>query len=372
MAACDDEPVGPIVPVDEVLYATEGTDYVHNGAALPDGGFVVAGLTEGVIAPADGTNGYPLLLRVSPEGRIEDTAVYRDIGYGDALAAVPLEDELGVLVRHEKEIAQSHLTLYRTRLNGARQEAVIRLPESPYGHSLLRTRDGGFLVVLSRARAGGDDLVKLDKDDRVSWTYRMPAAQHVVSAAESPDGDVFVLGVGSDAHSNELARLRPDGRESWRRSYGGETVWGTTIVVAVTDGAAVLGRRFEGEPGDESLVITRFDAAGDIEWERTYATGDVYAGAITGFDDGTIVFAYAKRFGEVGTDALRSFVVRTSPDGEEEWREPFGPRKGTTEVRTIIPLSDGRIAAVGHTMPERIGGFGGDPFDILAAFYPGK
>lgn len=167
VAACDDGPVGPIVPVDEVLYATEGTDYVHNGAALPDGGFVVAGLTEGVIAPADGTNGYPLLLRVSPEGRIEDTAVYRDIGYGNALAAVPLEDELGVLVRHEKEIAQSHLTLYRTRLNGARQEAVIRLPESPYGHSLLRTRDGGFLVVLSRARAGGDDLVKLDKDNRV-------------------------------------------------------------------------------------------------------------------------------------------------------------------------------------------------------------
>lgn len=373
VAACDDgDPVGPIMPVDEVVYATEGTDYVHSAAALPDGGFVVAGLADGVIAPADGTNGYPLLLHVTPEGLVEDAAVYRDIGYGSALAAVPFENELGVLVQHDKEIAQSHLTLYRTRLNGARQEAVIRLPESPYGRSLLRTRDGGFLVVLSRVTASGDDLVKLDEDNRVSWTYRMSSAQIVVSAAEAPNGDVLVLGVGNDARSNELARLRPNGHERWRRSYGGDTFWGTTIVAPVADGAVVLGTRFGAEPEGESVVVSRFDAAGDIEWERTYATGGVYAGAITGFDDGGIVFAYAEVYGETGIGRLRSYVVRASPDGEEEWREPFGPRKGTTYVSAIIPLSDGRIVAVGDTGPDRIGGFGGDPFDILAVFYRGN
>lgn len=372
-AACDEAgPESPSVPVNEVAYGTDGTDGPFGAAALADGGFVVAGLTEGRIAPADGTIGFPMVLRVGASGRVEDTSVYRDIGYGRAMGVVPFADGLAVLVNHGIQVPRTggghNITVYRTRLDGRRQEVLFHLSEAFLrGRSLLRTDDGGLVIVLNRTGRDGNDLVKLDRAGTLLWTYRMPQVQHVVSAAEAPNGDLFVLGLDSD--HDQLARLRPDGRERWRRTYGDETLWDPTVVVAAGNGAAVLGRRREPDPGVESVVVTRLDSVGELEWKHKYATGQVYENAMAALEEGGIVFGYSEAYRDGSLGHRRSNVVRISPDGEERWRRPFGPSMGTTRTQSIISLTDGRVAVVGWTGPERLGGYGGDDFDLLAVFY---
>ena len=372
-AACDSADQN--TEAEEVLYRTAFVDHAYDAAALPDGSLIVAGATEGRIGLGDWTNAFPLLLRVDPGGAVSDTAVYRDVRYGDAVAAVPLGDGLGVLVTQadydDSGAEPPTLTLHRARADGTRESVLFERSGSfPTQQPLLRTADGGFALVLSRIRVDADDIVKLDGSGAVSWTYRMPEVQDVRAAAEAPDGSLFVLGVLNDSRRFVLARLDPSGEEVWRQTYGNDTLRRAVAVAAVDGGVAVLGSLNEPGPGVASVVVTRFDERGDVLWERRYATGSVAASALTRLPGGGLAFGYTERYGERGTPGqTRSFVVRLSPNGEERWRQAFGPARGTTFVNSVVELASGRLAAVGSTGPEFIGGYGGDDFDVLTVLY---
>lgn len=393
LSACDILGSGgapPTLEGHEGRYRTPLTDQASSVTALPDGSFLITGITEGRPRPADGTLAYPLLVQAQADGSFADPAVYRNAGfpymrYGETLAATPLagsrsEGDLAVLVEWYNDYSDApgagarRLVLYRTGANGERKEVTFERADT-FGQDLLRTADGGLLLVVFRATAADADLIKLSVGGGVQWTYRMPEVQDVRSVSEAPDGDLFVAGVYSDSRRFAVARLRPDGAERWRRTYGSESserLRRTTRIVAAREGAAVFGDRSIPASRQDSTIVTRLGGDGGVQWERTYGVGHMTPAAAA-LPDGGWAFGYTEDYTPKdegsGIGSTRAYVVRLAPGGEQRRQQRFGPERGTTYTADMTALTGGQLAVVGSTGPERISGFGGDDFDVLAATY---
>lgn len=379
-AACDASGPEPpsTVSFPEVLYRTSLTDRATGATVLDNGDLAVYGLTEGRLAPTDGTNAYPLLLRLHPNGIIADNAIYRDGGYGRVAGAAPLNDGIAVLTitrdADDTGAGTPQLTLYRTDLSGTRQEVLYAQSNaSAPAHSLLRMPDGGLLMMMYPFEAGADHLFKLNGSGAAEWTYRMPEVQDIRAAALAPDGDLFVLGA-IDSYQFTVARLTPSGQERWRRSYGDETVVRQIKgFTAVGNGTAVLTDHLD--DGSTTLHLTRLSETGEVQWDRSYATGSHSAGsadgtALASLGDDELIFAWTEDLTPQQIGGDRAEVVRVNAQGEVRSRHPFGPQQNaTTSVSALLPYTDEHFVAAGSTGPERLGGYGGDDFDVLVKRY---
>lgn len=383
--ACDTSgPAEGTGAVAEVRYRTPLVDGASGAIRGPDGAIIATGQTDGRIGQGDWTNGFPLLLRVRPGGSIADTTVYRDVRYGSALDAVVLDNGLAVLVEEQNYdqtgVEPTALALYRTDPDGTRRDTLFR-PDSMFAarDPLHRTDDGGFLLALGRTDEDDADLIKLGRSGQVEWTYRMPDVQFTSAVAEAGGGDLFVSGTRS-ARQFDLVRLGPDGAPKWRRTYGTDSTGApfrdVRSIVADGDGAIVFGTREptdDDNPRTQSVTLTWFDRTGRVVKEKSYATGPVEASALTALPGGRLALSYAENYGAPGDPGkTRAFLLSLDPEGTVQQRWRVGPRTGTTRITSLIPLPNGRIAAVGSTGPEAIGGYGGDDFDVLTAIYQTK
>ena len=358
-----------------VTYQTSGADEATGVTALANGHLAVYGLAEGRIAPTDGTNAFPLVLRLRPGGPIATSTIYRDTGYGRVTGAAALSDGLAVLTVTRDGGGSSRgkprLTVYQANPNGERTRVLYTQSNaSTPNHSLLRTPDDGLLLVTYSFDDAGSDLVKLEGPESVAWTYNMPSVQDVRAAAIAPNGDVLVLGV-VDSYQFTVARLTPSGEERWRRTYGDEGIVRQIAGVApVGGGVAVLIHQLD--EGERSVHLTRLNESGDVQWSRSYATGAVRATALDALDDNSLAVAWSEDLSTDQIGGYRAEIVRVNRQGEIVSRYPFGPHEqASTRVTDILEVGDGAFVAVGATGPERLGGFGGDDFDVLVTRFRG-
>lgn len=354
LSACDllyltEEPAE--IPRRDLLYRGPNGDLANSVTALPSGGLVVAGLTNGGRGPLDGPVSIPLLLRVSPDGRIADTTVYRHASDGVTIGVVPYGNGLAVLLEEQtpdqEDPTLPNTTLYRTSPSGTPEGVLFEradtfLPRQPLRH----TSDGGFLLVLSPSNGRPSQLVKLNSEGDVAWSQERP---DVRSAVEASDGEVIVLG-RHDSHQFDLTRLTPGGQERWHRRYGNDTLHRPEAVVPTGNGAAVLGTRSVPNSIEEWAVVTRVDETGDVVWEYEYGRGILSVTAITALPSGGLAFGYAVRTRETGPQ--RSYVVHLAQTGEVEWHRRFGPRAGDTRVNALTSHPDGTISAAGSTCSQ--------------------
>ena len=354
--ACDSTgPTGRDGTAVRTVYGPSGLNTALGLTPRPDGSLLVTGYAEGAPGPLDGLDSRPLLLRVGPDGAVASATVYRDLRYGAAYGAAPFGDGLAVMVDGERQDpeapSRNAAVLYRTDAAGTRADVLFSapgafLPRQPF----VQTDDGGLVLALSRASS--DSLVKVDRRGRRAWTVPMPDSQAVVGVAAARDRDLWVLG-RRDARRFTLARLAPDGRERWRRVYGADTLRRATALTAVGDGAAVLQTRSVPETTRETVVVTRVDGAGAVQWRRDYATGELRAASITALPEGGIAFGYTERGdrGAEGDGPSRAHVVRLAADGTVLGRRRFGSPQKDTAVSVVAVRPDGTIVAAGSTGP---------------------
>jgi hypothetical protein len=368
VSGCDGAgPSGASFP--DVTYRTSGTDEATGVTKLANGDLAVYGIAEGRLAPADGTNAFPLVLRLRPDGSIAASTIYRDEGYGRVAGAAALGEGLAVLTvtRGGDGVSRGEptLTVYQTNPNGERTRVLYTQPNtSTPTQSLLRTPDEGLLLVAYAFGDAENDVIKLDGPGSVGWTYDMPGVQDVRAAAVAPNGDVFVLGA-VDSYRFAVARLSPSGQERWRRTYGDDSaIRQLKGLAAIGDGAAVLIDRLV--EGSRAIQLTRLSNSGDVRWERAYATGSVRATAVAALDEQRLAVAWTEDTAPDQVGGYRAKIARLNRQGEVSSRYSFGPQDHTsTRVTDMLALSDNNFVAVGATGPERLGGFGGDDFDVL-------
>ena len=368
LAACDSDGVVP----GGAVYRTDGTDYPNAVTRLAEGGLAVGVLTEGTIAPADGTIGFPGVVRFDAGGELESAEVYRadERDFSGVEGVAPLGRGLAVAV-----VEDERAVVYETDGRGRRRGVLFRTETAAYlpSNALVAT-PGGLVLRVSPRTVADPHLYALDADGDVRWTYRLSEASLLAVVPAGSGGDLFVVGYGAEGGA-VVARLSDTGAERWRRDVADA---GTHVVAAVGEGLALAFDRIptapEGDTPDDDRVqevrVARLDGEGRTVWARTVASasladGGLRASALAGLADGGVALALVQGGGfEQGTWAS---VRLLAPDGGELRAVTVSdPDRASTFVTHLL-AAPGRLTAVSAVGPERLGGYGGDDFDVVVS-----
>jgi hypothetical protein len=202
----------------------------------------------------------------------------------------------------------------------------------------------------------------------------------VYGIAVAPLGEVIAVGVSSGSvdgqpfvgNSDMLVMSRkPGGVGNWTRERGNDQFDAATAVVRTPSGELYVVGRGQGEltPGDGGqarAVITKWSAAGELQWLRRWgsgteddpyalvrdAAGNLYAGGLTHGD-----------LAEPNAGVQDSFVTKLDANGAALWSVQWGT-SGDDWLSALALDGTGNVYAVGHTtgMLASGGGQGSDAY----------
>ena len=134
------------------------------------------------------------------------------------------------------------------------------------------------------------------------------------------------------------------------------------VAVAATEAGLVVLGQGEGYVGVRAV---RLGGDGAVVWGRTLSEErDAWPGDVVAFADGGTAVAFAHDDGDFETGNESRLVV-LGADGAPVADVPVGiPYEETVHVRGLLALPDGRLGVVAAVGPRRLGGYGGDDFDI--------
>ncbi len=217
--------------------------------------------------------------------------------------------------------------------------------------SLLGTDGGGYLLVGDSAGggAGGEVyLVRADSNGTPVREARVPfGAASPVAAAHTPENGTVVVGwtgsAGPGSADIVLARLDPDGRQLWSRSYSAGSGRNAAAAVrpASDGGYLVAGTTDSPSGGSPGLLLLRVGEDGGETWHRSLPIGGsvlVVGDLVATADGGYLVV------GSIGGDRaalLDILLVKVSSGGNREWQRTYSFGAESASGVTLAPASDG-------------------------------
>ncbi|MBU0754719.1 MAG: hypothetical protein KJ645_06235 [Planctomycetes bacterium] len=270
-------------------YTTPLDERVAAVREMPRGGYVLAGSVldpDDVIADA-GLAGYfgagrrssPYLVRSDADGNATWSRTF-DNGTNTLLSdALPTPDGGVLVLASITYFPDSDDDLYLLRIDEQGNEVWSRTWRQGrrYGHDLIETADGNYLITGSHARA--EDAARSEAD--------------------------FLL-----------IKVDPEGNEIWSRTFGDPAMmdWAYGAVGVAEGGFVVAGTRTEDLHGTpENIVFLKVDERGQLLWEREFETGTHNMfGALLQKADGGFVMSGSTR---VAIGNFDVFLILTDPEG---------------------------------------------------------
>lgn len=215
--------------------------------------------------------------------------------------------------------------------------------------------DGSVYVSGTTLGTGGDALLlKFASDGTLLWqrTFGGSFNDYATSVAVAPDGSVYLTGLthlsSFDAGDLFLAKFDAAGNLLWQRVYGTADDYeeGQGVAVAPDGTVSVAGvmTRAGGFFQFDALVL-QVDPAGTLLWQRAYATGDITdaRGGVAVGADGSVYVAAA-----VQSPDLDTLVLEFSSRGTLGFARRWGGRSGDAPSDIAI-AADGTILLSGST-----------------------
>ena len=220
--------------------------------------------------------------------------------------------------------------------------------ETSYG--VAATPDGEVVITASTEGNLADEnqgqrdvfLARYSKEGDQLWALQTGGESNdsPLGVSVAPDGSIYVGGFtdGNFAGLNQgsadvwLARFDADGNELWRRQFGSDQ-WDRGFDVSAFDGGAYISGYSAGtldpdtDLGGFDGFAARFDADGNQQWVRQFGTDatDWGQGSALAPDGGLYVTGYTEGdFGGPNAGDKDLFVVRLSPEGEQQWVTQLG------------------------------------------------
>lgn len=183
-------------------------------------------------------------------------------------------------------------------------------------------------------------------------TYGDTADQSGQSVKQTSDwGYVIAGGATSPGAGNGdayLIRTGERGETLWAKTYGGAAGDVAACVVQTVDGGYVLaGTTNSYGAGDEDVYLVKTDAAGSIQWTKTYgSTGsDGGLSVLQASDSGYSVAGYSVPRTQNNSDV---YLIRTDAAGDTLWTRKQGGASG--DVAYCLQLTaDGGFVMAGYT-----------------------
>jgi len=227
----------------------------------------------------------------------------------------------------------------------------------PFG-SAVDTQGGivdeeGHLVIVGETEA---DIVvlRLQPDGELEWMRRYPIFTEeglygpaVVSTSEGIFVAGYTMGMGTGSRDGLLLHLDFDGTllSAKRYDQGGQS--NAFHRVTKTGHGFVVTGRYTGASSGYDMLLTSFDASGEMEWSRSYGSNDWDWGyqvsplasggyALVGYGDGL-------------APQTSAYVVRVDADGTELWARAIYST-GADEGYTVTEDAEGNLYVGGRTL----------------------
>jgi len=227
-----------------------------------------------------------------------------------------------------------------------------------YAWGLVQTVDGGYALAgyTYSFGAGYYDfwLVKTDSAGNMQWnkTYGGTNSDWAYALVQTSDGGYAIAGYtdsfGAGLSDFWLVKTDSAGNMQWNKTYGGIGGDCAYALVQTSDGGyALAGVTFSFGAGDEDLWLVKADAAGNMEWNKTY--GGTYSdGAwalVQTVDGGYALAGYTYFYGAGGYDF---WLVKTDSAGNMQWNKTYGGT-GEDKAFALVQTVDGGYALAGRT-----------------------
>ncbi len=234
-------------------------------------------------------------------------------------------------------------------------------PDSDGGYLVKAAPDGGYVLwgETSSYGAGREDLLllKTDATGAVQWarTYGTPVDEF--GSILPLEGGGFLL-QGSSMDSGQqvqffMARLAEDGSVQWQKSYGGANSGLAGAVPTADGGFLVSGFNFSFTTLQSSLMMVRLDSAGNILWQKQYSGSGQILGFFHEAPDGTILGSGTTL--NLMTQNMDLWAARFDASGNLLWQKTYGG-SGMEGGGGLFPLSGGGFILSGTTRSFGAGG----------------
>ena len=254
---------------------------------------------------------------------------------------------------------------------------------SDLGRSVITTTDGGYIVCGYTTSKNGDVtssyggldawILKLDASGNKQWakTFGGSGDDDAFSIITTADGGYTVAGYTKSTdgnitsnHGNDdfwVLKLDASGNTQWSKTYGGADREEANSIVSTTDGGyAVTGFTSStdgdvaGQHGSIDFWVLKLDASGTKQWAKTFggSGNDNASTIITTADGGYAVTGYTSSTdGDVSNNHGGSgdfWLLKLDASGTKQWAKTYGG-SAYENPNSVVITSDGGYAMAGHT-----------------------
>ena len=226
------------------------------------------------------------------------------------------------------------------------------------GYDAVETTDGGYIITGTIELKNTDNtdlwIIKTDPMGEKVWekTYGGNGDDYCRCIQKTFDGGYILIGTTSSfgAGGFDIWQIKVDqnGNEMWNKTFGGDKDDYGRSAVETTNGDFIF-TGYMGSPSDGQgdMFLIKTDGNGDVIWNQTYGgSGDDGGREILKADDGCFIIV-----GETGTYGRGGYdlwMMKLDEDGIEIWNKTFG---GTDEdyANAIQATEDNGYIMVGGT-----------------------
>lgn len=186
----------------------------------------------------------------------------------------------------------------------------------------------------------------ISETPHVEWSqsYSEEVSDMARSARQTTDGGYVLAGATFKSGNMDVYLVKTDaaGEVTWARTYGGYSSDQGNAVLQTADGGYVITGYTESyTTGYRSVYLVKTDAAGNMEWNRTYSRYyDDEGYAVCQTADGGYVISGSTYVGYGNTDL---YLIRTDAAGNMLWDKTFGGSSNDIGLSVGLTADDGFI-----------------------------
>jgi len=324
-------------------YGSEGPDDARVVKQTPDGGYIVAGMSQ-ILEPSDYSPFYVWVLKLDRAGNIEWQKAYKGPEKeGYSIEAIDVAIDGGYILagsamtcyEDEGPLCITYGWLLKIDANGGIvwQRAYKGGANSAFS-AVQQTTDGGYVAagrgdILGMVTPYGKLwIVKLDDSGAVEWQKTFDsddiADSYATSVQQTMDGGYIVAGsvfgtsTFTDWYDIWVIKLDGNGNVQWHKMFSSDEVLDIAWSVRQTnDGGYIVAGQTQDSIGyGMDGLLLKLDRDGNIEWQKNYESGEGDSiRVVRQTDDGGYIFGGLYSFG--------GLVVKTDQNGDIEWQKRY-------------------------------------------------
>jgi len=341
----------------EKKYASSYDQSGRDVLPTPDGGYIIAGMTETQFAGDSDI----YAIKTNSIGDMVWTKSYGGYQPENAYCILATADSNYFILGYTKSYGAGNYDIWLLKINPSGDTLWTKTygtSGEDEGKGIIATDDGNYVIVgrtYNSANASSDAcLIKINPAGTILWTkyYGGPQYDTGHSVRLCSDGGYILVGqtfsYGTVAGDIYLVKTNSAGDSLWTKTFGGIYEDEADDITINSDNSfTICGKSISYSAGSEDVWVIKTNAVGIESWNKTYGGTDKdVAHTIQQTPDGGYILGCISRsFGWINPDM---WLVKINAVGDTLWTRNFGSwyHDHCHGVRTT---SDGGYIAIGHS-----------------------